>query len=255
MLVKAARAVRVHYHSSFIADWISPNHYIDPLGLASCERKFSLKNKIFVVVAIVVAALAFISLRAFLSPPKVTTSGATVASDEKFVRSHSPTFGNSLGRVTVVEWFDPECESCQAFHPAFKKIMKDYGDRVRFVFRYMPYHGGSMFAACALEEARELGKFEEALEVLFEKQPEWGSHHEPRPDLIPSYLSAIGIPKDKLFKEYLIKKHGEKIKIDEADGKAVGVNGTPTFFVNGQMVPVLSESVIRGAIAAALAAK
>jgi protein-disulfide isomerase len=157
-----------------------------------------------------------------------------------------------MARVMVVEWFDPECESCRAIHPIFEKIVSDYKDRVHFVLRYMPYHAGSMVAASALEEAREHGKFDEALNLLFEKQPEWGDHHQPRPELIPTYLVSLGIPKNKLEREYLLKKHSEKIRMDESDGKSVGVRGTPTFFVNGMMLQELGDRPLRAAIDSAL---
>lgn len=211
-----------------------------------------MKNKQFVIAAGLVAILGFVLLKIF-TPAKPTAMPEPQMSTEKaFVRPHSPIIGNSLARVTVVEWFDPECEACRAIHPAMKRIINDYKDRVRFVLRYMPYHGGSMLAASALEEARELGKFEEALDLLFEKQPEWGSHHAPRPDLIPEYLVTLGIPNERLDSEYLLKKHSEKIRIDEADGKNVGVRGTPTIFVGGEFVLELDEDTIRETIDEAL---
>lgn len=211
-----------------------------------------MKNKSFVLVIIAAAVAAFFAFK-FLAPnAEQPTAAAPSAPAESFVRAHSPTFGNAMGRVTVVEWFDPECESCRMIHPAFKKIVSDYKDRVHFVLRYMPYHPGSMYAASALEEAKELGKFEEALDILFEKQPEWGDHHNPRSDLIPTYLVPLGIAKENLEREAVIKKHGEKIRTDEADGMRVGVRGTPTFFVNGQMLTQLGEEPLRAAIEAAL---
>lgn len=214
-----------------------------------------MKNKVFMLLALVVVAVSFFLVKRVvdsknLSP--VTASDAPAPPMGSFTRPHSPSLGNLMARVTVVEWFDPECESCRAIHPVLNQIIKDYGDRVRFVFRYMPYHASSMFAASAIEEARELGKFEEALNILFEKQPEWGDHHEPKPELIPTYLIKLGIPKDKLDKEYLIKKHGQKIKQDEADGLGFGVQGTPTFFVNGRMIYELGDKPLREAIEAAL---
>ncbi len=181
--------------------------------------------------------------------PKESKSDLSVA----FIRPHSPTFGNAMARVTVVEWFDPECEACRAMHPAVKRIISDYGNRVHFVMRYMAYHQGSMFAASALEEARELGKFEDALTVLFEKQPEWGDHHQPRPDLIPTYLVKLGIPLEKLDRDKLIAKHGDKVRLDQEDGKKAGVQGTPSFFVNGKPLQELGEAQLRAAIERELA--
>ncbi len=117
----------------------------------------------------------------------------------------------------------------------------------------MPYHPNSMFAAAALEEARELGKFEQALDLLFENQPEWGDHHAPRPELIPNYLASIGIPIERLERDILIRKHSTNILLDQANGKKVGVTGTPTFFVNERMLQELGDKPLRDAIDLALA--
>lgn len=223
-----------------------------------------MKNKWFVfgVLGLAIALFAVFWLQkgeqstAVVAPPKqIQTTEVESNADltSAFIRPHSPRFGNSMGRVTVVEWLDPECEACRAMHPVVKKIISDYGDRVLFVIRYMPYHQGSMFAASALEEARELGKFEEALTVLFDKQPEWGNHHQPRPDLIPQYLIKLGIPADRLDREKLIAKHGEKIRMDQEDGNKVGVQGTPSFFINEKPLKELGGDQLRAAIEQELA--
>ena len=224
-----------------------------------------IKNKTVVIGAIVAAILALSTLLFFSmsstsdAPAQKHTAlqkqalGQTQSADHSnFVRFHSPRFGNTSSRVTVVEWLDPECEGCRAIHPSFERIMSEYSNQVQFVIRYMPFHRNSMYAATALEEARELGKFKEALDLIFEKQPEWGSHRAPRPDLIPVYLSQLGIPKEKLESAYLLQKHGAKIRLDEEDGLKVGVRATPSFFVNGQPLAELGEQQLRAAIVKAL---
>lgn len=218
-----------------------------------------MRNKWFVfgALGIAIAIFAVFSLKKNKEPAPVAVQVSQPTEESRvsnpdlsgvFIRPHSPRMGNSLARVTVVEWLDPECESCRAMHPAVKRIIADYGDRVLFVVRYMPYHKGSMFAVSALEEARELGKFEDALTVLFEKQPEWGDHQNPRPDLIPKYLVKLGVPVEKLDQEKLIAKHGDKIRLDQEDGKKVGVQGTPSFFVNEKPLKGLGEAQLRAAI-------
>jgi protein-disulfide isomerase len=224
-----------------------------------------MKNKWFVfgVVGFAIALFAVFWLQRAEQPAVSvgsTTQVETAAVESKaddlssaFIRPHSPRFGNSMGRVTVVEWLDPECEACRAMHPIVKGIISDYGDRVLFVIRYMPYHQGSMFAASALEEAREFGKFEEALSILFDKQPEWGNHQRPRPDLIPAYLIKLGIPADRLDREKVIAKHSEKIRLDQEDGNRVGIQGTPSFFVNEKPLKGLGDDQLRAAIEQELA--
>lgn len=223
------------------------------------------KNKIFVLVAALVAVIVFIAVamnanktgEPIVSDQTVgapaQTAGDQPVNMELFVRPHSPSMGNAVARVVVVEWFDPECESCRLMHPIFKKVVEDYKTKVHFVLRYMPYHNNSMHAASALEEAKEFGKFEEALDALFDTQPQWGDHRAPKPELIGATLQKLGIPKEKLGADYLIKKHGAKIQMDEADGNQLGVRGTPTFFVNGKMLPQLGEQPLREAIDQALA--
>ena len=189
------------------------------------------------------------------SPPAAQTPPAPAkpaADPFAFAPGESPSYGNMMARVIVHEWLDPECEGCRVMHPIFKKIVAEYSDHVHFVVRYMPLHRNSLYAAAVLEEARALGKFKEALDVLFEKQPEWGDHRNPRPALIPSYLEPLGIPKEKLERDYVVQKHGAKIKRDEDAAVRAGVTGTPSFFVNGQKVATLSEQALRREIDLAL---
>ena len=192
------------------------------------------------------------------SPPAAQTAPAPTkpaASPFAFTPGESPSYGNMMARVVVHEWLDPECEACRVMHPIFEKIVADYSDRVHFVVRYMPLHKNSLYASAVLEEARELGKFNEALDILFEKQPEWGDHRNPRPELIPTYLEPLGIPKEKLERSYVVQKHGAKIKRDEDAAVRAGATGTPSFFVNGQKVATLSDQALRREIDLALARK
>lgn len=220
-----------------------------------------MNNKIFVVITVALAAIFFGVVAMKNSTPSDKPNEvasnlpkAEPISAEKFVRAHSPRMGNSMARVVVVEWLDPECEACRAMHPLVKKIVADYGDRAMFVVRFMPYHGGSMYAASALFEAQEQGKFDQALTTLFDKQPEWGDHSNPRSDLIPSYLTKLGIPAKSLDKRAVVAKHGHKVKIDQDDGEAVGVKGTPSFYVNQKPLGELGEQQLRAMIEAELAA-
>ena len=212
-----------------------------------------MKARVWVVGSIALVIGAVVALLYYSqSSEKDVPVGKQSPSTSSFAVGQSPAFGNMMSRVVVVEWFDPECEGCRAIHPIFEKIISDYSDQVHFVLRYMPFHKNSLYAASVLEEARELGKFKEALDILFEKQPEWASHRAPRPDLIPTYLEKLGIPKEKLERSYVTQKHGAKIKRDEDEGLKAGVRATPTFFVNGQQLPELGDQPLRAAINRAL---
>lgn len=168
------------------------------------------------------------------------------------VKPHSFIKGFASAKITLVEFFDPECESCRAMHWVTKRIEKEYGNQIRTVHRYLPLHSNSRLAAMALEEARAQGKYEEALDVLFEKQPIWGSHSAPRPELITDYLTEIGIDRSRLSQELLFQNHKWKIDLDERDAQRIGVQKTPTFFVNGRMLRGIGYELIKESIDFAL---
>lgn len=210
-------------------------------------------NKVFLLSSLIVAFVFFLALLVWTkrSTPEIATEQPKVDAS-LLIKAHSPIKGNADAKVTIVEFLDPECEACRAMHPILKNLMEEYKDNLRLVIRYMPFHGNSKLAAAGLEEAREQGRFDEALDILFARQPEWGDHHHPKPELIPILLAEAGVDKKTLDPSALIAKHGEKIDIDEADGKSVGVRMTPTFFVNGEIQHEIGYEPLKKAIEKAL---
>jgi protein-disulfide isomerase len=214
-------------------------------------------GKGFAAVAVGLAVLAFVAF-AWLARTRAPQHGApsqnaSASNAELLVRPHSPSKGPETAPVTVVEFLDPECEACRAMHPIVRKLAADYGDRVRWVVRYVPLHANSLLASSSIEEARELGKHEQALDLLFEGQPTWGDHQDPRPDRIATILGSLGVPAEKLQPDTVISKHRWKVDQDKADAVALGIRGTPSFFVNGVQVTQLGYAPLKQAIDAALA--
>ncbi|MBM3275948.1 MAG: thioredoxin domain-containing protein, partial [Candidatus Sericytochromatia bacterium] len=155
-------------------------------------------------------------------------------------------------KVTIVEFLDPECESCRAMYPMVKNLLAQYEGRVQFVVRYMPLHPNSLYAAGVLEAAGEQGRYWEMLETLFRYQPDWGSHHHPRPELIPGYAREIGLDMQALERSLGVGTHRRIVEADHADGRTLGVTGTPTFFVNGRLVEWLGYQTLKSLIDAEL---
>ena len=87
------------------------------------------------------------------------------------VRPHSPRLGPEPAKVTVVEFFDPECESCRAMYPIVKQVMSEFEGRMLLVIRYMPLHQNSVYAASLLEASRAQNKYWEFLEEMLARQP------------------------------------------------------------------------------------
>lgn len=159
---------------------------------------------------------------------------------EALIRSDSPTLGDDDAPVTLVEFLDPECESCRAAHPAIKQIMADYDGRVRLVVRYFPLHSNSALAAAATEAAGEQGQYWEMQNLLFERQPEWGEKQTPQTELFIAYAEELGLDIEQFITDLENPAAYDKVERDRLDGMALGVRGTPTFFVNGVIVQPLS---------------
>mgnify|MGYP000888582536 CR=1 FL=1 len=201
------------------------------------------------LVSLVVVALAAATVVYRRSQDK-DLAQASVA--EKLVRPYSPSMGPADAPVTIVEFLDPECEACRAMAPIVKRVVADFPGKVRLVVRYMPFHGNSALAASLLEGAREQGKYWEALDRLFELQPEWGSHDNPRAERIAEILVEMGLDKARLEDAVRSGRHAQKIEQDRADGMELGVRATPSFFVNGTLLRDLGYEPLRAAVEASL---
>lgn len=172
---------------------------------------------------------------------------ANVAKMEEslFVKNYAPTLGEASAKVTMVEFLDPECESCRAFYPYVKRILNDHEGQVRLVVRYAPFHGNSQFVVKILEAARKQGKYWETLELLFHYQPAWGSHHNPRPELIWNYLPEVGLDVAKIKEDMNSPEIAKNLQQDIEDGQKLGVRMTPTFFVNGRILQKFGYEYLR----------
>ncbi len=209
-------------------------------------------------IAVVVIAAAYFGAGYYRSEVQrevKPTAPATVNS-AALVREDSASLGPADARVTLVEFYDPECESCASFAPVVKKIMKDYEGKIRLVARYMPLHPNSMPAASFTEAAGEQGKYWQAQELLFQKQPEWGEKHgapldAPKPNinaLFDKYAMELGLDLNKAGQAIKENRYVPKIERDRKDGQALGVRRTPTFFVNGRELARFGEADLRALI-------
>jgi protein-disulfide isomerase len=150
------------------------------------------------------------------------------------IRDYSPTTGDVSAKVTIVEFFDPACETCKAFHPLVKQIMAANPGRIKLVLRYLPLHKGSDYVAKLLEAARLQNKFWETLEVIYQTQSEWASHHNPQPEKLWSLLRGSGLDLSKAREDMISSTIAQRVQQDLSDARQLQVNKTPGFFVNGK---------------------
>lgn len=184
-----------------------------------------------------------------VQPTSTPSSAASPAvSDERLVRDDSPTQGPEDARVVLVEFLDPECEYCRAAFPVVKMLLEEYPDDVRLVARYFPLHTNSVLAVLATEAAGNQGKYWEMHELLFERQTEWGEQRTPQRDKFVEYARELSLDIERFEADLSDTEVEAKIARDQADGTALGVRGTPTFFVNGRLLPQPSYDSLKAAI-------
>lgn len=145
--------------------------------------------------------------------------------------------GTDSARVTLVEFSDFQCPACEAAEPAVKQIRTNYPDKVQFVYRHfpLPQHSYGRKAAYLSEAAGEQGKFWEMHEKLFGTQSQWSSLSEA--DAEAFFLSLardLELNEDKVRQGLTGDAFKEKINAEITEGQRLGVNATPTFFLNGK---------------------
>src|SRR3954468_5500905 len=143
-------------------------------------------------------------------------------------RDHS--LGPAGAPVTLVEYGDYECPHCRRAHPKVQRMLQQMGDTVRFVFRHFPLaeaHPHARHAAEMAEAAGAQGKFWEMHGILYENQNALEDE-----DLL-TYAANIGIDVQRAYKELTAGTYTRKVRDDFRGGVRSGVNGTPTFFING----------------------
>jgi protein-disulfide isomerase len=138
--------------------------------------------------------------------------------------------GGEHATITLVEYGDYECPHCGRAYPIVQAVQKHFGKKLRFVFRNFPLnesHPHAEIAAETAEAAAAQGKFWEMHDMLFENQGAL------EPDDLVVYATNIGLDVTQYVTELKGRAHLPRVKEDFSSGARSGVNGTPTFFING----------------------
>jgi protein-disulfide isomerase len=161
-----------------------------------------------------------------------------------------PALGDVSAPVTLVEFTDFQCPSCAAMHPVIEEVLKSYGNKVRLVVRDfpLPMHANARKAAEAANAAHYQGKFFEYTALLFKRQNALDVAS------LKKYATELGLNRAVFDAALDSNKYAAEVKHDINDGEIYGVEGTPTIFVNGVELTMLSAEGLRAAIDRALAA-
>jgi protein-disulfide isomerase len=214
--------------------------------------KKSTKISIAVTTGVIalLAIIVFIAVAKPFSPPKEEAVAATPIVAEN---SHRLDVAED-GKVTLVEFLDFECEVCGAVYPSVEEIRDEYAGEITYVLRYFPIpgHQNSMNAAIAVEAAAQQGELELMYQKMFETQKAWGEQQDSKAGLFRQYAQELGLDMAAYDEAVADPETEARVQFDFDAGLALGVEGTPTFFVNDDVVNLTSVDDLRAALDAAL---
>jgi len=165
--------------------------------------------------------------------PAPEEEGAVLGGEEAArLAEAGPVKGNPDAPVTIVEFSDFQCPFCSRVQPTLEQIFDAYGDEVKLVFRHFPlgFHENAENAALASMCANEQGKFWEYHDKLFANQESLTMTN------LKKWAADLGLDTEKFNSCLDNQTYKDQIDKDLKDGQAAGVQGTPAFFVNGQLV-------------------
>jgi protein-disulfide isomerase len=151
--------------------------------------------------------------------------------------------GSMDAHVALEEFGDFECPPCGSLHPVLKTMKAEFASRLVIVFREFPMaslHKHAAAAARAAEAAGLQGKFWEMHDLLYENQKTWHEVSDVNP-IFEQYATRIGLDLDRFKRDITGEIVDKRIALDRERGYWIGVNSTPTVFLNGREVP--SESL------------
>lgn len=152
------------------------------------------------------------------------------------VRDGSNMTGSKTAKVTLVEFGDYQCPFCGAINPAIEKLLADNKDNKDFNFVYrnfpLPQHQHAKISAEAAEAAGAQGKFWEMHDKIFDNQNAWTGNSQPL-DVFTGFAQELGLDVNKFRDDVQNNRFQNKINTDLDDGNALGVNSTPTLYLNG----------------------
>ena len=205
-------------------------------------------NKNNLLAVILLSALALII--SGCAPEKTITANKTAANSSsksaadiyaKALPGANPP--NSLGApnapVTLEEFADFQCPTCAVMHPKVQELRAAYGDRLRIIFREFPLkipaHDKSYEAAVAAEAAGLQGKFWDMQNLLFTNQQTWSVAPSYR-QIFEDYAQKLGLDVEKFKDDMAGLAAKNRVNADLERGNSLGLNATPSFFINGNPV-------------------
>ena len=158
--------------------------------------------------------------------------------------------GDINSAVKIVEFTDFQCSACGAMYPVIEEVLKSYGARVYFEVRNFPLtslHANAFIAAEAAGAANAQGKVWPYIDYLFKNQSSLD------PDSLKKFATQVGLDRKKFDADFESGKFDADIRRDIEEGEALGIEGTPSIYINGMLLTTLSADGLKEAIEKAFA--
>jgi len=211
---------------------------------------------------IIVALVGFITVGAGTILYRSKRPTTLRISEEKGAEQEKPgsihVRGPAQAPVTLEEFGDFQCPPCGKLSGALLEIEKDYGPKLRMIFRNFPFpnHQHALEAAYTAEAAGLQGRYWEMHDLLYKEQANWSNAPDAK-QLFVSYAKILGLEMDRFETDIAGPTAKARVTADQERGKSLGVNATPSIFINNQGLPPksLNPTALRAAIEEALKEK
>ncbi|GEK80632.1 DsbA family protein [Agrococcus baldri] len=212
------------------------------------------RNAVVSIAAVVGAIVLIVVAALFVVRPWESSQPAAGGSGSLIEESTHVLDDAGEGAPEVVEFFDYECPSCGAFHPVVEDLRDRYEGQVTFAVRYFPLQGhpNAVPAAAAAEAAAQQDAFEPMHARIFETQEQWAGTDDAAATF-RGYAEELGLDMAAYDEAVAAEATADRIALDYSAGVSAGVQSTPTFFVDGEMVELQDYDDVEAAIEAALA--
>lgn len=148
--------------------------------------------------------------------------------------------GAKNAKVILVEYSDFQCPACAYYSPIVNQLAKDFGDKIKIVYRHfpLPQHQYARLTARYAEAAGKQNKFWQMTEIIFDGQSQWekAPADKAEPDYFLKYARDLGLNIDRIKADLNSKEIDEKIENDYIGGEKSNIPGTPTFFLNEKQI-------------------
>lgn len=205
-----------------------------------------MKKQVFILIGIAVVVIGLGTVLFLKGNGAAPAEVGKPVDGSKLIRDNSQMTGKVNAKVTLVEFADFQCPACAAIHPLLKQVLEKYKDNpdFNFVFRNFPLrtiHANAGISAEAAEAAGEQGKFWEMHDAIYENQAAWSTLPDPISNFVLYATSINGLDVEKFKTSLTSHKFLSIVKADEQDGNDLGVNSTPTFYINGEKLSGFSK--------------